>query len=835
MDHEPRGIDEIFSDEDDDLENDQDDRPSRYREGRAIVDEFADFIEEDEFEDEARDQLIEDREVARPSKQSLVGVAGVDSAGLDETTLEDMRAAFGDGTEYDWALQMEEEMDEEQQGMDRPLELKDVFEPSQLVDRMMTDKDNEIRMRDIPERFQIARKAFKEAELSEEDAGKRAKHEALWVAHMLLPKKRLERHLVEPFQVAVERVLEFMNHEDFEIPFIFQHRKDYLIHAGTVDYSSDAENNDASEPQFKAERLLSQSDMWEIFELDIKYRAMAEKRDILWQTYENLKKNGSISDSMLEELLPGAVTLEELQDIQDYMHFQYSAELKDVNLIEADTNGTQKRARATRNLFEKLRTGKMYHMVRGFGISADQFAQNALEGGRRQFFTEDPGERPDDMADSLLDPPEYTTGSQILRAAKAMFSEELVLSPRMRKLMRQQYYQNGLFDCCRTEKGLRKIGEDHQYYELKYLRNQNFAAFAQRPDLFLRMLRAEQEGLLEVRMRLRNHRDFEKDLHRYLESDNYSEIAESWNSLRREVLHVALQRLDKIMTRGVKETLKAECENQVARICREKYSEKLDQAPYKPKGETTGTVPRVLAFSNGSGVPGRDAICWIWAEDDGKVVENGKFVDIRIGNVERYIPDGKDVQPLADLISRLHPDVIAVSGFSVETRKLYKDIQEIVEIKQLRGSAYEDENGSERSDLLDVVIVNDEVARLYHTSNRAAQEYPSLPPLARYCVALARYLQDPLKEYASLGKSIDTVSFDSSQSLVPKDKIMKYLETAMVDMVNLVGVDINEALHDTYTSNLLPYVCGLGARKGAQLLRVINTNVGYILTYWTTI
>ena len=771
--------------------------------------------------------MIEDREVARPSKKSLVGVVGVDSAGLDETALEDMRAAFGDGTEYDWALQLEEEMDEEQQGIDRPLELKDVFEPSQLVDRMMTDEDNEIRLKDIPERFQIARKPFKEADLSEDDAGKRAKHESLWVAHMLLPKKRLDRHLVEPFQVAVEKVLEFMNYENFEIPFIFQHRKDYLIHAGPVNVSPDSNDPTAEETQFKAERLLSQSDMWEIFELDIRYRAMAEKRDTLWQTYEGIKKFTDINDSMLEELLPSAVTLEELQDIQDYLHFQYSGQLKDVYLAEADTNGTQKRARATRNIFDKIKTGRVYHMVRGFGISADEFAQNALHGGRRQYFTDDPTERPDDMADSLLDPPEYVTGTQILRAAKAMYVEELVLSPRMRKLMRQQYYQNGLFDCYRTEKGLRKIGEDHQYYELKYLRNQSFAAFAQRPDLFLRMLKAEQEGLVEIKIKLKNHDDFEKELHKYFESDNYSEIADSWNSLRREVLQLALQRLDKILTRGVKETLKAECENQVARSCREKYSEKLDQAPYKPKGEPPGTVPRVLAFSNGNGVPGRDAVCYVWVEEDGKVIESGKFVDIRLGNADKLIPDGKDVDSLVDLIKRRSPDVIAVSGFSVETRKLYKVIQEIVDIRQLRGESYEDDDGVDRSDLFDVIIVNDEVARLYHTSSRAAQEFPSLPPLARYCVALARYLQDPLDEYAALGKSIDTISFDPSQDLVPKEKIMNHLETAMVDMVNLIGVNINDALRSPYVTNLLPYVCGLGARKAAQLLRVINANVSH--------
>ncbi len=823
--HEPRGVDDIFSDEDEDLADEVDDPRSRRREPRGVADEFADFIEEDEFEDDNRDQLMEDQEVARPARKGLGGVAGVESSGLDETALEDMRAAFGDGTEYDWALQMQDEMDEEQQGMDRPLELKDVFEPSQLVDKMMTDEDNEIRAKDVPERFQIARKPFSEVALSGEETEARAKEEALWVANMLLPKKRLDRHLVEPFQKSVGKVLDFMNNHDFEIPFIFQHRKDYLIHAGRVQVSPDPTNPAAPDTQIKAERLLSQGDMWEILELDLKFRALVEKRSALQKAYDNLKSVSGITDEVFEDLLPKAVTMEEIQDIQDYLHFQYSAQLKDVNVIEAETNGVQKRARASRSVFEKLRASRVYNLVRAFGISADHFAENALATGRRQYYTDDPTERPDDMADSLLDPPEYSTGAQVLRAAKAMYAEELTMSPRMRKLMRQHYYQNGLFDCFRTEKGMRKIGEDHPYYELKYLRSQDFAAIARRPELFLRMLKAEEEGLIEVKIRLNGYQAFTAELYKYIESDNFSEVADAWNAVRREVLGTALSKLAKIMVRGVKETLKAECENSIARSCREKYAEKLDQAPFKPKGEQLGTVPRVLALSSGNGIANRDAICWAWVDEDGRVLENGKFVDLRLGNPDKYIPDGKDVAAFAELLKRRHTDVIAVSGFSVETRKLYKDLQDIIEKYDIKIPTYEDDDGNERNERIDVVIINDEVARLYHTSDRAIAEYPSLPPLARYCVALAKYLQNPMKEYASLGKDIVSITFDPNQDLIPQEKLMKYLDTAMVDMVNLVGVNINEAIRDTRTANLLQYVCGLGPRKAAQLVRVVNLNV----------
>jgi transcription elongation factor SPT6 len=120
-------------------------------------------------------------------------------------------------------------------------------------------------------------------------------------------------------------------------------------------------------------------------------------------------------------------------------------------------------------------------------------------------------------------------------------------------------------------------------------------------------------------------------------------------------------------------------------------------------------------------------------------------------------------------------------------------------------------------------MVNDEVARLYHTSARAAVDHPSVPPLTRYSIALAMYMQNPMKEYASLGRDITSITFDASQHLIPEDKLIKALDSAMVDMVNLVGIDINDAVNDVSTARLLPYICGLGPRKAAHMLKLINS------------
>ncbi|KAI5359068.1 Putative tex-like protein, HTH domain superfamily [Septoria linicola] len=817
-----RGVENIFSDEDD---GDVDMGAPRRNFG-GYDDEMDGFIEQDEFPDEEGGQVDEDMGVRAPRKAGVPDFNNLKNSGLGEAELEDMLNAFGNGEEFIWALEAEKDRNEENMDPDKPLELKDVFEPSQLEERMLTDRDNEIRINDVPERFQLARAPYKDAsDLSDEQIALRNAEEASWISSILFPRKRMEPNLREPFEGAVRQVLQFMNVDDLEPAFIFQNRKDYLIHSEQVP------NDDPNGPPFtiKAEKLLNQTDLWDVFEQDLKYRAFAERRDAIQKNVELLKEiETDFNDEIFDDLIPLAAQLDDLQDLQDYLNFQYSLQLKDLSIAEAETNGTQKRARGTRSMWDKVRLGPAYHLVRAFGITADGVAQNAENQavGRRRY-TEDPDRSPEDIADTLIRDPDYKTGEDVLVAAKAMFVEELVMSPRMRRHMRKIYYENLVFDCYRTEKGLKQISEDHPYYEFKYLRNQEVRYFlVEKPELFLRMLKAEADGLVEVRVELRGEKRIKQELQKTIESDNFSAVADAWNALRRDVLDTAVTKMHRIIAKGVKDNLKNECENKIGGYCRDAFTQKLDQAPYKPKGMELGTSARVLALSNGAGNRG-DAICWAYVDEGGVVKENGKWADLRPGKEEKYIPDGKDIANFTEVVRRRKPDVVAISGWSVETYKLYQDLKDIIRSHEIHGPTYEDpDEERDVSDPLEVLIVNDEVARLYWTSDRSAVEHPGTPPLTRYCISLARYMQDPLKQYAALKKDITSVTFDPNQQLLPEDKLRRYLDSAMVDIVNLVGVDVNEAVNDTYTANLLPYVCGLGPRKADSLLKAVAVNGG---------
>ena len=91
-------------------------------------------------------------------------------------------------------------------------------------------------------------------------------------------------------------------------------------------------------------------------------------------------------------------------------------------------------------------------------------------------------------------------------------------------------------------------------------------------------------------------------------------------------------------------------------------------------------------------------------------------------------------------------------------------------------------------------------------------------------VSLGRRLQEPLVEFTALASSPDEEIFALKmhplQDSLPKEKLKEALELEMVTRVNDVGVDVNYVLNYPHASSMLNYVCGLGPRKAAALLKV---------------
>lgn len=63
---------------------------------------------------------------------------------------------------------------------------------------------------------------------------------------------------------------------------------------------------------------------------------------------------------------------------------------------------------------------------------------------------------------------------------------------------------------------------------------------------------------------------------------------------------------------------------------------------------------------------------------------------------------------------------------------------------------------------------------------------------------------------------------------MPKEELQNALYLELVNRVNEVGVDVNRCVAHPYTAPLVQFVCGLGPRKGYQLLKVGCYSNAYI-------
>lgn len=564
-------VNRIFDDDDDDLDapNEPDDyddefshRPSR----PTDYEEMDDFIEEDELEDE-EGQLGSEDEMAMAGRRRDGRRRHEETnraPNIDRDKLDDMEEIFGTG-EYDHLLVTE--LDEIETN-DVVVELKDVFEESHLAERMLTEEDNEIRLKDIPERFQLARKPYEhltEYQEDEEDPDKldrMLQEEAEWIAKQMLPRKnRFPSDLRRHFQNAVYKCLQFFIKDNVEVPFVFQHRKDYLIHAFRPD----------GETEIVAEKLLNQDELWDILDFDLKWRAFIEKRKALQRTYDALYTMG-ITDEVYESMVSSAITNEDLQDLQDYLHLQHHSALKDAQIASngLHAGNAKRRPGGGKTFYERIRNSRVYEFVKAFGITADQFAINVEIDAKREF-CDDPQIFPHEMSEQFVDESEFMSSESVITAAKRMLAEEIYMSPRLRKCLRPKYFSKGRIHVNVTEMGVRKIDDQHQYYEFKYLRKQQIRHLFDNPGMFLRMLKAEEEGLVEVQLELPDIAL--PPLYDFISSDNMSDVADAWNNARKDVIDMAMEKIAKLMQKIVKENIKTECEDRVAAECREAYGE----------------------------------------------------------------------------------------------------------------------------------------------------------------------------------------------------------------------------------------------------------------------
>lgn len=797
--------------------------------------------EENEMGEAERQERMEQRRAAKERKRGAGDISKL--AGLDQNALSTLFEVFGDGTDYDWALGDEEEVQE----VRKESKYTDVFEPSEIRSRMLTEDDDLIRTLDLPERMLLATSSLStettlalDSPLSPHDLD----DAAYWVALRL--GQRIERdffkaggqfrHYLEDLITAVRSTLDFLFIQGFEVPFIATHKIDCIWH---IDDGAQIE-------------LLSLSELWRVYTLGQKFRAYLERRRGLEATHAKLS---SPDDYYKIDIQPKIDSIEMITDATEWLTLQHRLELRDAAMIEDD--GKVKRPTRV-SAYEVLKKSQIDQLVKDFCPPAREISRKVRQvrssrGTVVHTFLDDPALSPLEHVTPYVDaekqrlieierkrwasnptamdgptPIKEVSGQELLDRAKMLIAIELGKDPLLRQVIRDLFKESGHVSVTPTEKGLVKIDETHPYYNFKYLDQKPVTAMT-RGSQFLHIQAAEADHLVTVSVGIREdvRVQFVNDLIQAVSSDGYSTVSKQWNDVRAQAVTEAVDKhFLPFGSKWIREWLREEVEDFLAKACGDELERRVNVKPFIPVREPDtppsddAKVPGVMALSWGDGDPKKDAIFVVYMDEAGRFRDHAKFDNLKDENLAR---------DFGGMVKKHQPDLVVVGGFSASTHRLYDVVRLLLNDPSLAKEQAESNKKVELGDFkpavdrpYDVRFVQDSVARIYQHSKRAAEEHGTLPILTRYCVGLARYAQSPLNEYAALGPDITAITFDQdSQHLIPREKLLISLERALVNVVNRVGVDINRAVHDQYYQALLPFVAGLGPRKAQHIVRKV--------------
>ncbi|XP_076670314.1 transcription elongation factor SPT6 isoform X2 [Andrena cerasifolii] len=852
--------------------------------GRSEISRRADAEEYDDEESEDEDDFIVDGDGVpitekRRKKKPIFSDAALQEAqdifGIDFDYDE-----FGKYGEDEFAEEEEEEEDEYQDEVeDRPRRSKkhlkkkssrksifEIYEPSELIRGHFTDIDNEVRTTDIPERMQLrsipitpTTEGSDELELEAEWIYKQAFCQpTISVQDAHLNEEAKERAKKGPQTVGkIKKALDFMRNQNFEVPFISFYRKEYVL------------------PE------LNINDLWKIYKFDAKWCQLKQRRESLLRLFAKMRnyqldeimKNADaplpenirlVKDDDVERL-KSAQTFEELNDVYRHFMLYYSQDVsvmqenlrikekearvrarlekRKQQIAEAEENGDvppeeiiemeDEEEEADDTLKQPVRKGPysicrkagLDGLAKKFGLNPEHFAENLRDNYQRHEVEQDPTE-PNVAANEFCSAV-FQTSDEVLKAVQLMVAIQLAHEPLVRKCVREMYMERAKLSVKPTKRGIKEIDESHPIYALKYIKDKPVRDLE--GDQFLKLTIAEEDKLVTLSFSdavegntTNNYIDEIKQLYY---RDEFSKSVQDWNALRTGSVEIALNRIViPQLKKEIRITLLTEAKECVMKACCRRMYNWIKISPYNcvfPEEDdedwNTSKGIRVMGLAYVPD-PSQSAFTCIISVD-------GDCTDyLRLPHLlkrknsfrenEKAMKEA-DLLAIKNFIATKKPHVVVVSGESREALMIVADVKECI------ASLVEDEQFSS----IQVEICDNELAKVYANSNRGTSEFRDYPDLLKQAISLARRLQDPLLEFSQLctiDEEFLCLKYHPLQDQLPKEDLIENLYLEFINRVNEVGVDLNRAVQQPYTANLVQFVCGLGARKGQALLKILK-------------
>jgi transcription elongation factor SPT6 len=424
---------------------------------------------------------------------------------IDCSAWDEIYEVFGDGRDYEWALVEDDDNyhdilakpDTSFQDVGFNFDLSvswsherhQVFEPSEIRDRLLTQEDDLIRYQDTPERLQLAASTLTQSSglstlvpLALDDLD----DASTWVLTRLSERKERDYfrrdgqyfHLLEELVTSITFSLRCLFIQEFEVPYIWAHKRDYISYFNAQDIRTRVE-------------LLSLGELWRVFDLGQKFRSLLERKRVLETYYTRL----GITDEYYEmEIRRKIDSVEMVSDATEWLGLKYKNADKSRDQFELrfhddedQATGSRKKKLPSRissyelakhSVVSKLAEvwphsptrSQTNGLVKGFGIKSHEIVMNFVS-GTKSYWVDDQDLAPESYAEQFVDPDptKALPVSDLLRRARMIIATELGKDPLLRQGVRQKFKSFARVSVLPTERGLNKIDEHHPYFVRLYV------------------------------------------------------------------------------------------------------------------------------------------------------------------------------------------------------------------------------------------------------------------------------------------------------------------------------------------------------------------------------
>uniref|UniRef100_K3WKI6 Transcription elongation factor spt6 n=1 Tax=Globisporangium ultimum (strain ATCC 200006 / CBS 805.95 / DAOM BR144) TaxID=431595 RepID=K3WKI6_GLOUD len=674
--------------------------------------------------------------------------------------------------------------------------LLEKYEPSVLREHMMTPDILSVRDRDLPERYQelFAGRKFPDAEDRAE--------ESEWISDFII--KSMERKGQRNSAAsrgeivsAIDSVLRFYHDEKLEPAFVQRYYKEYWKVAG-----------------------LHSEHLYEILDLDIKWDKLDRKRKSLQSGIQRaVDAAGGKESRFVRECYERLFQSPNEKMYQDLSEF-FALDAQETATNEQSAADRKFRRPARRNFYQICTKAGLRPLSAAFTMNATVLG-GIVAGMEQEESLRDvptPEESPGVFAQKYTSK-EFPTVDDVMKGARHIAASKVAAEPNVRKCIRDLYRQNAHLYTEATVKGREEIDEFHYAHGLQYIAEMPVLEVFDSKDMWLRIVRAEKEGLMTVTIINDKAQDLMDPLEPiYLATGNDSD--EEWQTQRHLVLQEAINAfMIPSFENELKRDLLVASREVVVKDCGKAMKDRLLVRPYEP---ADGVDPFIISIWIEGGM---DAIAHIVALD-----ENGELIDKTQGYCKR---EERHIQKLTDTLykflqehSRTHVVVINISA-----GMKCMDMGELVDAlrRQLGRQDAARFGANDGRDFLDIVFLKDDVPSTYSRSKRAELEFPEESEAVRAAIGLGRYLRNPASELCAMwgnvsldeptrGRELLYLNVNIMQHSLVKDTLLKEYDRVFVQVVNKFGVDINLLANHKHTSYQLQFICGLGPVKAASVL-----------------